>query len=160
MDENWYRKRDTNQFNFLPLLDPNELPCENIRIVTLTMQVLVILQEKCVCVFYMVTCIQLSVTPADVCTQVSITSARWCYRHLRAGVTVTNLYTLVKHAPRATKMTEMTLKKILTLIHIDNPFSCKKWGPVWYILASAGPFLINIGIYRGSPHCAMFCYTD
>ena len=49
-----------------------------IMIVILTMHVLVILLEMCVC--YMVTCIQLSMTPA--------------------GVTVTNLYTLVKHAPR------------------------------------------------------------
>ena len=72
--------------------------------VTLTMHVLVILLEMCVC--YMVTCIQLSMTPAGViytCAQMSMTPARRCYRHLRAGVTVTNLYTLVKHAPRLAK---------------------------------------------------------
>ena len=36
----------------------------------------------------------------NTCAQVYMTPARRCYRHLRAGVTVTNLYTLVKHAPR------------------------------------------------------------
>ena len=70
-----------------------------IMIVILTMHVLVILLEMCLC--YMVTCYQVSMTPAVVyntCAQVLWTPARRCYRHLRAGVIVTNLYTLVKHA--------------------------------------------------------------
>ena len=33
----------------------------------------------------------------------------------------------------------------------------QKRGPVWYILASAGPFLINIRRYRGSPVTTL-CY--
>ena len=77
-----------------------------IMIVTLTMHVLVILLEMCVC--YMVTYIQLSMTSAGaiytcrchIHLQVSYTPARRCYIHLHAGVTVTNLYTLVKHASR------------------------------------------------------------
>ena len=58
-----------------------------IMIVILTMHVLVILLEMCLC--YMVTCYQVSMTPAVVyntCAQVLWTPARRCYWHLRAGV--------------------------------------------------------------------------
>ena len=53
-----------------------------IMIVILTMHVLVILLEMCLC--YMVTCYQVSMTPAGVyntCAQVFVTPARRCYCH-------------------------------------------------------------------------------
>ena len=34
---------------------------------------------------------------------------------------------LKKDPPRARKVTKMTLKKILALKHIDNPFFAKNW---------------------------------
>ena len=51
-----------------------------------------------------------------------------------------------KNPPRAQKTTEMTLKKNPSPHIYRQPLFCKKRDPVWYILASAGPFLIYIRI--------------